>query len=93
MGDAPIEIEKQIIDEYRSVPCDVIKVGHHGSDTSTCEEFIKYLHPQEAIVSVGKNNSYGHPHKSVINILKANGVNIKRTDELGTITYSNYIFM
>lgn len=92
-GDAPIEIENKIMDDNRYIPCDVLKVGHHGSNTSTSDTFIKYLKPKEAIISVGKNNSYGHPHKSVLDILNRNHVTIKRTDELGTITYSNYIFM
>ena len=92
-GDAPIEIENKIMDDNRYIPCDVLKVGHHGSNTSTSDTFIKYLKPKEAIISVGKNNSYGHPHKSVLDILNRYHVTIKRTDELGTITYSNYIFM
>lgn len=92
-GDAPISIEKKIMEDNAKIPCDVLKVGHHGSNTSTSDAFIKYLKPKEAVISVGKNNSYGHPHKSVLDILKSNGVKIKRTDELGTITYSNYIFM
>lgn len=93
MGDAPIEIERKMIKEYPHIPCDILKVGHHGSDTSTCDAFIKYLQPKEAVISVGKNNTYGHPHSAVLMILKANKIPIKRTDILGTITYSNYIFM
>lgn len=92
MGDAPISIEKKMMQENKYIPCDVLKIGHHGSDTSTCESFIRYLKPKDAIVSVGKN-SYGHPNKKVLNMLKRNLVNIKRTDEMGTIIYSNYIFM
>lgn len=90
MGDAPTSIESKIMEEYKSIPCDILKVGHHGSDTSSSDSFIKYLSPKEAIISVGKN-SYGHPTKSVISILKKNNVLIKRTDELGTISYVSFI--
>lgn len=91
-GDAPISVEKQIMANYSSIPCDVLKVGHHGSNTSTCDEFVKYLSPKEAVISCGKNNSYGHPHKEVLYILKKNNVKIKRTDLMGTITYTSYAF-
>ena len=91
-GDAPIEIEKQIMKTYFSIPCDILKVGHHGSKTSTCDEFIKYLSPKEAIISVGKKNKYGHPNQNVIDILNRNHVIIKRTDYMGTISYSTFAF-
>ena len=93
MGDAPKMVEQNIIKEYPNLDCDILKVGHHGSNTSTSDEFIKLVTPSEAIISCGKNNKYGHPHKETLNILKNNKVKILRTDELGTITYSNYIFM
>ena len=93
MGDAPIAVERNIIREYPELDCDILKVGHHGSNTSSCKEFIQTVTPDEAIISVGENNKYGHPHKSVIEILEQEGVKIRRTDKEGTITYSNYIFM
>ena len=93
MGDAPIAVENNMMKEYNYIPCDVLKVGHHGSKTSTSDEFIKYLKPKTAIISAGKNNKYGHPHSSVIKILENNNVEILRTYEIGTITYRNYIFM
>lgn len=92
MGDAPKTIEKMMINEYASIPCDILKVGHHGSETSTSDAFIKYLQPKEAIISVGYNH-YGHPSANVLKILQKNGVKIHRTDKEGTITYFNYIFM
>ncbi len=92
-GDAPVMVERNIMNEYESVPCDILKVGHHGSDTSTSDEFIKYLKPKDAIISAGKNNRYGHPKPSVITTLKKNNVNIRYTYIDGTITYRNYIFM
>lgn len=91
-GDAPKEIEKMIMTDYSNIPCDILKVGHHGSDTSTSEAFVKYLDPQEAVISVGYNR-YGHPKASVLKILTKNNVTIRRTDEEGTIVYFNYIFM
>ena len=93
MGDAPIAVERNIIREYPDLDCDILKVGHHGSNTSSCKDFIQMVTPDEAIISAGENNKYGHPHKSVIEILEQEGVKIRRTDKEGTITYSNYIFM
>ena len=93
MGDAPIKVERNIVNEYPNLDCDILKVGHHGSNTSTCKEFVKLVTPDVAIISAGKNNKYGHPHKSVLKILEEENVKIRRTDIEGTITYSNYIFM
>ena len=93
MGDAPTMVERNIINEYPDLDSDILKVGHHGSNTSSCEEFIRHVSPDTAIISVGKNNKYGHPHKSVLAILEKEGVKIRRTDVEGTISYSNYIFM
>lgn len=90
MGDAPKQIEYQIMDNYSSISCDILKVGHHGSNTSTSEDFIKYLHPKVGIISCGKNNYYGHPHKEVISILNKYNVQIRRTDLEGSITYYKY---
>ena len=93
MGDAPTSVEKTIMSEYDHIDCDILKAGHHGSKTSTCDEFIQYLKPETAIISCGENNRYGHPHKSVIQILEKNNVEIRRTDIEGTITYKNAIFI
>ena len=90
MGDAPKEIEYKIIEDYKFINCDILKVGHHGSNTSTSDAFIKYLKPKEAIISCGKNNKYGHPHKETVSTLKSNNVSIRRTDKEGTINYLNY---
>ena len=92
MGDAPISIEKEIIKHNSSVPCDILKVGHHGSKTSTSEEWIKYLKPEEAIISCGKNNKYGHPNKEVVNVLNKYKIKIHRTDLEGTIVYKQLSF-
>lgn len=92
MGDAPISIEKNIMSEYSHIPCDILKIGHHGSDTSTSHSFIEYLDPEVGIISVGRNY-YGHPSSKVLQILNKAGVEIRRTDWEGTINYFNYIFM
>ena len=88
MGDAPIDIEKKIIKDYPSLRCTYLKVGHHGSSTSTCQEFVRLVKPQEAIISVGKNNYYGHPSREVITILKNENIKIRMTSIEGTIRYS-----
>lgn len=87
MGDAPSYIEKEIIKHTESIKCDVLKVGHHGSNSSTSEEWLKYLSPSEAIVSCGKNNKFGHPNKEVVTALNKYKVKIRRTDLEGTIVY------
>ena len=90
MGDAPSWVEKKIIKDYESIPCDILKVGHHGSDTSSCDEFITYMHPKTAIISCGKNNKFGHPSKSVVTTLNRHNIEIRRTDIEGTITYKEF---
>lgn len=66
-------------------PVDVLKVAHHGSKHSTSEVFLQELHPKMAIISAGLNNSYGHPHKEVLERLTAAGIPILRTDQLGAL--------
>ena len=87
MGDAPKKIENQIMKDNDYIPCDILKVGHHGSKYSSSDTFIKYLSPKVGIISCGKKNSYGHPHSEVISVLTKNHVYIRRTDLEGTITY------
>ena len=92
MGDAPSWVEKEIIKDKDQLPCDILKLGHHGSDTSTCEEFLTFISPEEAIVSCGKNNKYGHPSPSVVSLLNKHHVKIRRTDIEGTISYKQLSF-
>jgi len=81
MGDSEIENEKS-----RTWPqTNVIKIGHHGSDTSSSENFLNQVLPQIAVIQVGKDNSYSHPKKSVIERLQKLGTLIYRTDENGDI--------
>ena len=85
MGDAGVEKEKDILDNYNISDVDVIKVGHHGSKTSSSEEFINEINPKYSIISVGKNNRYGHPNKEVLDNLK--DTKIYRTDLDGSIMF------
>ncbi|WP_243524151.1 ComEC/Rec2 family competence protein [Bacillus pseudomycoides] len=80
MGDADIQTEKKIIKQY-DVHADVLKVGHHGSYTSTSEELLEKANPQFAILSYDKKNPYGHPHQSVVKRLKRHGVMTYTTDK------------
>ncbi len=85
-GDSPINIEKYLVRIGALVHTDVLKVGHHGSRTSTSPEFVDALTPSIAVISSGKNNKYGHPHKEVVDILNERKIKMLRTDEEGTIT-------
>lgn len=91
MGDASTEIEANIMEEYENIPCDILKVGHHGSKTSTSSKFVGFLSPDEAIVSVGRNY-YGHPTPEVLTTLRSHDVKIRRTDQEGTISYTSFIW-
>ena len=89
-GDATKYVEKEIMKKGDAIPCDILRVGHHGSNTSTSEEWVKYLSPKEAVISVGKNNKFGHPNKEVISVLNKYKIKIRRTDLEGTIKYCSY---
>ncbi len=92
MGDAPQEIEKKIIEDNPDLDCDILKVGHHGSKTSSADSFIAAVTPEVGIISVGANNKYGHPNDETIETLNKYKVKIRRTDDEGTITYKRYAF-
>jgi len=84
-GDAPKSVERKLIKKYPSLEVNILKVGHHGSKNSTDEEFIKEISPEMAVILVGKNNPYGHPHREVLQILKKYDIKILRTDYQGDI--------
>ena len=86
-GDLPSEQEEEIVNKNIDIKSDVLKVGHHGSKYSTSEEFLKLVNPRDGIISVGKNNSYGHPNQEVLQRLLLHKMNIFRTDERGDIYY------
>ena len=83
MGDASVTTEKEILDKYNLPNIDVLKVSHHGSKTSSGKNFIDEISPKYSIISVGKNNRYGHPNNNVLNNLE--GSKIYRTDLDGSI--------
>lgn len=86
-GDISKNIEKQIIKDNPTLDIDVLKVAHHGSNTSTSEEFIQSITPTYGIISVGKNNHYGHPNEEVIGTLTEYEVDIYMTSIDGTIRF------
>ena len=88
MGDAEEESEAEILAAVDDISADVLKVGHHGSSTSSAKAFIKAVSPKYAVISCGKGNSYGHPTNQTLAILAEFGIGIKRTDENGTIIFS-----
>jgi beta-lactamase superfamily II metal-dependent hydrolase len=88
-GDAEMPENQVILGHGFDVRSTVLKLGHHGSRTSTTESWLRAVQPQLGIISVGANNSFGHPHPEVIAALKAVGVPYLRTDEHGTITITS----
>jgi len=84
-GDAEAEIEKQILDSGELIDAEVLKVGHHGSDTSNTEEWIDAISPDYALISCKLGNKYNHPIKSTMNTLKSRKIIVYRTDESGTV--------
>jgi len=85
MGDAGVEVEEDLIEKYNLKDIDVLKVGHHGSKTSSGKDFIDEIKPKYSIISVGKNNRYGHPNNSVLENLEDS--KIYRTDQDGSIMF------
>lgn len=83
MGDAEHYAERQIT---QNVDADVLKIGHHGSSGSTSQEFFGRVSPQMAVISCGKDNPYGHPHREIIELLESNKISYYRTDTDGTVT-------
>lgn len=84
-GDAQASNEQDMIEKGYDLSADVLKVGHHGSHTSTSQAFLDKVNPAYAVISVGKGNDYGHPHKEVMERLQAKGIKAYRTDESGNI--------
>lgn len=84
-GDASIKSEEYIMKNYNLDKIDILKVGHHGSRTSTSEKFIKKIEPNLALISVGKNNLFNHPHYETISLLKKYNINYLLTSKEGTI--------
>ena len=85
MGDASTEREKNILEKYNLKDVDFLKVGHHGSKTSSSKDFIDEVNPKYSVISVGKNNRYCHPNKEVLKNLEDS--KIYRTDQDGSIMF------
>jgi len=84
-GDAEAVSESQMIATGLDLNADVLKVSHHGSKSSTTQEFLNRVKPKYAVISVGKDNSYGHPNQLTMDRIKSAGIPVYRTDEQGTI--------
>ncbi|MBN3346578.1 MBL fold metallo-hydrolase [Clostridium botulinum] len=84
-GDAESLSEGEILAKQLDISGDVLKLGHHGSRTSTSQNFLDKVNPSYAIISCGKNNKYNHPHQETLNKIKAKNIKVYRTDEVGTI--------
>lgn len=86
VGDAEAPEEEWLLEHARTeLHADILKVGHHGSSTSSTEEFLAAVHPSTAVISVGSDNLYGHPSADVVAALQRVGARVVRTDKLGTI--------
>jgi competence protein ComEC len=84
-GDAEDVSEEEMLQKGYDLKADVLKVGHHGSSSSTTPEFLEEVDPEYAVIMTGKDNEYGHPHKEVMERLKNKGIKVYRTDQNGTV--------
>ena len=84
-GDAEYDEEQSLINGNYDLSADVLKLGHHGSKTSSCEEFLQAVNPEYAVISCGQDNPYGHPHESTLERLKRLNIKVFRTDEQGAV--------
>ena len=84
-GDAEELSENEILKKGFNLKADVLKVGHHGSKSSTSDKFLNAVNPEYAVISVGKVNDYGHPNEETLDKLNKKGIKVYRTDESGTI--------
>lgn len=87
MGDAGWPTEYQLMQDYPDLEVDVLVIGHHGSRHSSAYDFLKWLKPKLAVVSVGKNNRYGHPHPKVLARLQALSIPLKQTQDEGSLRF------
>jgi len=87
-GDAEEASEEEMLASGADLRAAVLKVGHHGSHSSTSEDFLAAINPAHAIISVGTDNDYGHPHARTVDLLQSKGIRIYRTDLQGTIVFT-----
>lgn len=88
-GDAELEAEEDILDKFgnSNINCNILKLGHHGSSSSSSEKWLKAIDPDVGIICCGKDNEYGHPNAEIIARLSKFGIKSYRTDELGTLVF------
>ena len=88
-GDAELEAEEDILKKFgnSNISCDLLKLGHHGSSSSSGDAWLKKLSPKIGVITCGKDNEYGHPHAEIINRLNKYGIKICRTDISGNIVF------
>lgn len=84
-GDMETKAEKDLLEQGADLSATVLKVGHHGSDTSSSYSFLREVMPEYAVISVGENNDYGHPSDDVLSRLRDAGATVYRTDQQGTV--------
>ena len=84
-GDMESDAERDLVNSGANLKADVLQVGHHGSSTSTSYIFLNAVLPEMGVISCGVNNKYGHPHEETLSILRDAGVDVYRTDLLGTV--------
>lgn len=88
-GDAEVPAEEDILASGQELSADVLKAGHHGSSTSTSEDFLDAVSPDYAVISCGEGNKYGHPHAETLNKFRERNIVVYRTDEQGTVIASS----
>ena len=87
-GDAPSSIEEYLVKKYgEQLQSEVLKLGHHGSKTASSDDFLDTVLPRYAVVSAGKDNSYGHPHQSVVEAVLSRNITIVNTADSGSVTF------
>ena len=86
-GDIERQVEYEIVQQNFNLKSDILKVAHHGSKTSSSELFLGRVNPKVAVIFVGRNNLYGHPHIAILQRLEKYGIEIRRTDKDGDIIY------
>ena len=90
-GDAELDSEEEMLNRYRlsgKLDCDLLKAGHHGSDTSSGQEFLNAVTPAYAVISVGEGNTYDHPKQETLTKYEAMGIQFYRTDKEGSIVFT-----
>ncbi|MBI4812567.1 MBL fold metallo-hydrolase [Candidatus Falkowbacteria bacterium] len=86
MGDAETDVEKKLLESGIDLKADILKIGHHGSDNASSEEFLQAVLPRTAVIEVGKDNDFGHPSLRILKKLERIGAQVFRTDTDGTVT-------